>query len=63
MEMEFRVVNRAESVDAFLGKELKLEKDHYVITAHPHESAPYGQQHIFTLGGIIRYEKISESSL
>ena len=58
MEMEFRVVNRSESVDAYLGNELKLDKERYVITPHPHESAPYGQEHIFTLGGIIRYEKM-----
>lgn len=63
MDMEFRVVNRAEGVDAYLANVLKLDKERYVITAHPHESAPYGQEHIFTLGGIIRYEKIPESSL
>ena len=63
MEMEFRVANRAEGVEAYLGNELKLDKERYVITAHPNESAPYGQEHIFTLGGIIRYEKIPELSL
>lgn len=63
MDMEFRVVNRAEGVDAYLANVLKLDKERYVITAHPHESAPYGQEHIFTLGGIIRYEKMPESSL
>ena len=63
MEMEFRVVNRAERVDAYLANELKLDKERYVITPHPHESAPYGQEHIFTLGGIIRYEKMPESSM
>jgi len=60
MEMEFRVVNRAEGVDAYLANELKLSKDRYMISAHPNESSPYGQDHIFTLGGIVRYEKMSQ---
>lgn len=63
MEMEFRVVNRAERVDDYLGRELQLDKGRYVISTHPNEPSPYGQQHIFTLGGIIRYEKMPQTSL
>ncbi|MCR5180757.1 MAG: hypothetical protein K6C30_06030 [Bacteroidaceae bacterium] len=57
MEMEFRVKNRAERVVNYLTDELQLSPDTYVITTHPQELSPYPRQHIFTLGGIIRYEK------
>ena len=60
MEMEFRVVDRADGVDAYLGNVLKLDRERYVISAHPNESSPYGQDYIFTLGGIIRYEKMPQ---
>ena len=62
MDMEFRVVNRAEGVDAYLGNELKVARERYVIFTHPNESSPYGQEHIFTLGGIIRYEKMHRAA-
>ncbi len=58
MEMEFRVTNRAQRVDDYLTKELRLTKNLYTITTHPSEQSPYPRQHIFTLGGIIRYESV-----
>ncbi len=58
MEMEFRVTNRAERVREFLTNELKLSKERFNISTHANEQSPYKRQHIFCLGGIIRYEKI-----
>ncbi|MCR5820081.1 MAG: hypothetical protein K6F94_03925 [Bacteroidaceae bacterium] len=57
MEMEFRVKDRAERVVNYLTEELGLSPDSFVITTHSQELSPYPRQHIFTLGGIIRYEK------
>ncbi len=56
MELEFRVKNRGERVREILTNEIKLSSDRYIITTHPNEQSPYSRQHIFTLGGIIRYE-------
>ncbi len=58
MELEFRVKNRAERVREILTNEIKLASNRYIITTHPNEQSPYPRQHIFTLGGIIRYENI-----
>ncbi len=58
MELEFRVKNRGERVREILTNEIKLPSDRYIITTHPNEQSPYSRQHIFTLGGIIRYENI-----
>ncbi len=58
MELEFRVVNRVERIKQILTDEIKLSPERYVISAHPSELSPYPHQHIFSLGGIIRYEKI-----
>ncbi len=56
MELEFRVTNRSERVREILTNEIKLASDRYIITTHPNEQSPYPRQHIFCLGGIIRYE-------
>ncbi len=56
MELEFRVKNRGERVREILTNEIKLPSDRFIITTHPNEHSPYPRQHIFTLGGIIRYE-------
>jgi len=56
MELEFRVKNRAERLNEVLTNELKLSNERFIITTHPNEQSPYPPQHIFTLGGIIRYE-------
>ncbi len=56
MELEFRVKNRSERVREILTNEIKLASDRYIITTHPNEQSPYPRQHIFTLGGIIKYE-------
>ncbi len=58
MELEFRVKNRAERVTEYLTNDLKLPKERFVISTHPTEQSPYPRQHIFTLGGVIRYESV-----
>ena len=62
MEMEFRVTNRLTKVEDYLSNELKVPTDRYIISPHPTEMPPYSHQHIFTLGGIIRYEKMDNTT-
>ena len=58
MELQFRITNRSQRVTDYLNDQLKVPNDRYIITTHPTEKPLYGSQHIFTLGGIIRYEKM-----